>query len=129
MHIQASRERIDYEAKQRNLALDHFGNSKNWIKFKNINPKESTVKQLVKLFKSIPEHIECGYVIKPSQRCKISLKDWVRHEKVSNCKDTLTPRRNKNQEGARNLYIGSSLSPFKRMIQHFTSHNIKVDNT
>ena len=129
MDIQASRERIDYEAKQRNLALDHFGNSKNWIKFKNINPKESTVKQLVKLFKSIPEHIECVYVIKPSQRCKISLKDWVRHEKVCDCKDTLTPRRNKNQEGARNLYIGSSLSPFKRMIQHFTSHNIKVDNT
>ena len=56
MDIQASRERIDYEAKQRNLALDHFENSKNWIKFKNINPKESTVKQLVKLFKQF-EHV------------------------------------------------------------------------
>jgi|TARA_B100001094_G_C18106813_1_gene758859 hypothetical protein len=128
MNIQASRERNSSDYKARDLALNHFENSKNWIKYKNINPK-STVKQLIKLFKSIPEHIECVYVIKPSQRCKISLNDWVRHEKVCSCKDTLTPRRNKNQEEARNLYIGSSLSPFKRMIQHFTSYNIKVDDT
>ena len=129
MNIQDSRNRIDYEAKQRHLALDYFKNKKNCINFKNINPKEYTVEQLIKLFKSIPDYIECVYVIKPSSKYKISLGDWVRHDKVCSCEDTLTPRRKKNQEEAHNLYIGSSLSPFKRIIQHFTSHSIKKNNT
>tara|TARA_R100001443_G_scaffold111513_3_gene124341 strand:+ start:511 stop:1065 length:555 start_codon:yes stop_codon:yes gene_type:complete len=129
MDIQASRELINYEARQRNLALDHYADNKNWIKIKNIIPLGSSVEQLVESFYSIPKHVECVYTIKPSQKCKITLEDWVRHDKVCDNKDTLTPRRNKNQEESRCLYIGSSLSPFKRMIQHFTSHNIKVDNT
>jgi hypothetical protein len=129
MNIQASRDLIDYERDKRHEALNHYENNKNWIKIKNINPKSTSVKQLIEAFYSIPKHVECVYTIKPSQKCKISLEDWVRHDKVCDDKDTLTPRRNKNQEESRCLYIGSSLSPFKRMIQHFTSHNIKVDNT
>ena len=120
---------IDYESKQRKQALKYYSDSKKWIKFKNIQPTKVNVKDLVNLFKSIPKHIECCYTIKPSQRHKITLNDWNRHDKVVSVKETLTPRRIKGQEEAGLLYVGSSLSPFKRLIQHFTSHTIKADNT